>query len=55
MMDQMIAWAFVHREYATRYRKPLRSDDDFYDRYPYSGNRRWNLIGALLSGRDRGR
>jgi hypothetical protein len=54
-MEQMLVWAFVHREYATRYRQPLRADDAFYDNYPYAGSRRWNLLGALFSRRERGR
>jgi hypothetical protein len=54
-MEQMIVWAFVHREYARRYLKPLRADDDFYDNYPYSGNSRWNLRGGFFSPRGRGR
>lgn len=35
-MDQMIVWAFVHREFARIYGKRQRSDDAFYDSGPGS-------------------
>lgn len=54
-MDQMIVWALVHHEYATRGRKPPRSDDAYYDNYSDRGERRWRLLGALWPRRERGR
>jgi hypothetical protein len=51
----MISWTIVHREYATRYRKPTRSDDAFYDRYPERGSRRWSALGGLWPLREPGR
>jgi hypothetical protein len=54
-MEQMLVWAFVHREYARRYGKPQRADDAFYDNYPDAGRRRWNPLGGLFSRRERGR
>jgi hypothetical protein len=58
-MEQMLIWAFVHREFARMYREPMRSDDAFYESGIGAVAARershlgWKLSAALRSGRTR--
>ena len=51
-MEQMLVWAFIHREFARQFRERPRCDDAFYSAVPQQ-NRAWRLLDAFWPRRER--
>jgi len=53
-MDQMLAWTFIHREFARRYGARPRTEDDFYRGDIHASPRGRTLVGVIWRSLRRG-